>query len=150
MNPKKVVNLTGGAVTNMVNYFNCTSDESKEVEVNHLKERFKSHGFKVKTLEPLRGMFGKFNCVAYIDHPAFVSGCATVALFDGITGDVKISTGLVMLYGGLSFQEDEKIIAYNNTSELDERLHQLKLVINAIRKEPMDIDSRRKRGEEHE
>ena len=83
----------------MVNYFNCTSDESKEVEVNHLKERFKSHGFKVKTLEPLRGMFGKFNCVAYIDHPAFVSGCATVAMFDGITGDVKISTGLVMLYG---------------------------------------------------
>ena len=51
-----------------------------------------------------------------------------------------------MLYGGLSF--DENLTYYTKDCDgLDDDLHQLMLIIKTIRNEPMDIESRRKRGE---
>ena len=121
-------------------------EEVQESYVKELTEKFKSHGLEVKSVEPLGDLFGKYNCIAYIKHPAFVSGIATVAMFDGICGRVKIYTELRMLYGGLSF--DEHLTYYTkDCDELDEDLHQLMLIIKSIRNEPMDIDSRRARDE---
>ena len=133
----------------MIPFNNC-SDSEKERIVQSITECFKEAGFKCKTMDPLCGMFGKYNCIAYIEHPAFVSKLATVAVFDGLSSNVKLCTGLSMLYGGLSFDRGEMLIQYDHTSTLSQELYQLKLIIKAIRNEPMDIQSRRYRGEERE
>ena len=130
--------------------FNNYSDSEKERIVQRLTECFKEAGFKFKTMDPLCGMFGKYNCIAYIEHPAFVGQNATVAVFDGLSDNVKLCTGLVMLYGGLAFNRGEMFIQYDNIGMLSQELYQLKLIIKAIRNEPMDIQSRRYRGEEKE
>lgn len=67
-------------------------------------------------------------------------------MFDGICGRVKIYNGLRMLYGGLSFNENLTYYT-KDCDELDEDLYQLMLIIKAIKNEPMDIKSRRERGE---
>lgn len=133
----------------MIPFNNCT-DSEKERIVQSITECCKKVGFKVKTMDPLCGMFGKYNCIAYIEHPAFVSKLATVAVFDGLSSNVKLCTGLSMLNGGLSFDRGEMLIQYDYTGTLSQELYQLKLIIKAIRNEPMDIQSRRYRGEEHE
>ena len=129
-----------------IKHFTDYPEDEQASYAKEVTEKFKNHGFEVKSVEPLNGFFGKYNCIAYIKHPAFVSGIATVALFDGICGKVKIYTGLRMLYGGLSFNENLTYYS-KDCDELDEDLHQLMLIIKTIRNEPMDIESRRKRGE---
>ena len=129
-----------------IKHFTDYPESEQESYAKEVAEKFKSHGFEVKSVEPLDGFFGKYNCIAYIKHPAFVSGIATVAMFDGICGRVKIYNGLRMLYGGLSFNENLTYYT-KDCDELDEDLYQLMLIIKAIKNEPMDIENRRKRGE---
>ena len=90
-------------------------------------------GVICKTNEPLGDLFGQYNIAALIEHPAFVSGSALIALFDGITGKLKVYDKLVKLYGGLSFEQSaaEYDVDQDNDKILD-CLYQDSLIVKQI------------------
>lgn len=89
---------------------------------------------KTRTQEPLDGLFGKYNLGALTVHAAFVSDCALIALFDGISGKLKVYDKLIMCYGGLNFeQSDDEFDVETQTDDILNKIHQIKLIISALK-----------------
>ena len=103
-----------------------------------------------RTVEPLTDMFGDYNLGVSIQHPAFINGRALVALFDGISGKIRVYDYLKMCYGGLDFERSgNDLDVVRDQTEIENRIHQALLIISAIKELPMDIKSREQRETEH-
>lgn len=131
--------------------FTKLSEEEQKTVFEKVKSIFAEFkGLKTKTTEPLGDMFGTYNISAHIEHPAFTSGNALIALFDGITGKLKVYDKLQMQYGGLSLDQTSKELDVDeDKEEILNKIWQTQLVISTIKELPMDIRSRESRGEQN-
>lgn len=118
--------------------FEKLTEEKQKAELDKVKEVFDSMELISKSIGEVPGYFGKYNLCSYVEHPAFMDGHAHIAMFDGITGKVKIDRRLVVCYGGLTFRGDT--VEYDvekNYDEICDDIHQLKLIVKALKPEPI-------------
>jgi len=125
--------------------FSELSEEEQKRIACTVATQFKECHLESKSVPPLGNLFGKYNVIGYVEHPAFVSGTATVAMFDGITGKVKVYTGLAVLYGGLAFDQDLKEFdPETDTEELQTSLYWRRVVIGCLKEELITKEMRDK------
>ncbi len=118
--------------------FEKLTEEKQKAEFDKVKKVFDYMELTSKSIGEVPGYFGKYNLCSYVEHPAFMNGHAHIAMFDGITGKVKIDRRLVVCYGGLTFRGDA--VEYDVEKDYDEicdDIHQLKLIVKALKPEPI-------------